>query len=220
ARAITWGALVTVLCQAALGGLTVLMGTYYGWGHTDPLLSTLHAATAQVLLGILVVYATVRAPGWARTDRSSAKRTLAWLAVALVALIYCQIIAGAIMRHQNAGLAIVGFPLNSGQVIPVFYSWLVAVNFAHRIGAWLLVSLGTAFALRVALDRSLDSWVRRPAALFIAAVLVQFALGASVVLTRLQYPILTSCHVLVGAGLFAISLVLCLRLWALNRRGR
>ncbi len=218
ARVLTWGALVAVLAQAILGGLTVLRGTYFGWTHTDPLFSTLHAALAQALLGLLVVYAAVRAPSWSaphpRPGASPAARALAWTGVLLALAVYLQIILGAVMRHNNGGLAILGFPLNSGRVVPAFTNWLVAVNFAHRLGGWCLALGGGAFALRVALDRRLDPWVRRPAGLFAALVLVQFGLGAAAVLTDLQFPVLTSCHVLVGAGLFAATLVLALRLWA------
>jgi heme A synthase len=89
------------------------------------------------------------------------------------------------------------------------------VNFAHRVGGWLLVSLGGTFALRVALDRDVDPWARRPAAFFAGAVVAQFLLGASVVLTHLEWPVLTSVHVLGGSVLLASSLVLAIRLRAL-----
>ena len=216
ARVLTWGALVAVLCQALLGGLTVLRGTYYGWGHTDPVVSTLHAVLAQALLATLVAYATVSAPGWRAKDTlPKVSSGLAWAASGLVALVYTQIVVGAVMRHQNAGLIITDFPLNNGRVIPDFYNWLVAVNFAHRCGGWLLVSLGGTFALRVALDRGIAPWARRPAAFFAGAVVAQFLLGASVVLTHLEWPVLTSVHVLGGSVLLASSLVLAIRLRAL-----
>lgn len=215
ARALTWGALVAVLIQAALGGLTVLRGTYFGWGHTDPVISTLHAVTAQALFATLVAYATVSAPGWRSNDGIRRLRAPLWLAraaAALAALVFTQIVVGAVMRHQNAGLAITDFPLNNGRVIPDFYNALVAVNFAHRVGAWLLVSLGAAFALKVAADRAVDPWARRPALFFLGMVALQFLLGAGVVLTHLELPVLTSVHVLGGSVLLAISLVLAIRL--------
>jgi cytochrome c oxidase assembly protein subunit 15 len=219
ARVLTWGALVAVLGQALLGGLTVLRGTYFGWGHTDPIVSTLHAVLAQALLATLVAYATVSAPGWeAGKKLRRAPKWLAWAALGLVALVFTQIVVGAVMRHQNAGLIISDFPLNNGQVIPVFFNWLVAVNFAHRVGAWLLVGLGGLFTLRVARDARVDTWARRPAAFFAGAVLVQFLLGASVVLTHLELPVLTSVHVLGGSVLLASSLVLAIRLRALAPR--
>jgi len=219
ARVLTWGALVAVLGQAALGGLTVLRGTYFDWGHTDPVVSALHATLAQALLAILVAYATVSAPGWvAPLPRAKAPAVLAHAAAGLAALVFVQIVAGAVMRHQGAGLIIGDFPLNNGRLIPEFSSWLVALNFAHRCGAWLLACLGGGFALSVAFNRALDPWVRKPAAFFLAAVLVQFLLGACVVWTRLGMPALTSAHVVGGSLLLCSSLVLALRLRRLSKR--
>ena len=116
------------------------------------------------------------------------------------------------MRHQHAGLAIPDFPASYGGVIPNFYNWLVALNFAHRCGAWLLVSAGIGLALRVAADKSLDPWLRQPAWVLLGAIAVQFLLGACVVWTQLGLHILTSAHVLGGAVVFTSALVLALRL--------
>jgi heme a synthase len=220
ARILTWGALIAVLCQAALGGLTVLRGTYYDWGHTDPIVSTLHATLAQALLATLVAYATVSAPGWLETaPRIKAAGSLAWGAAVLSAGVFVQIVLGAVMRHQGAGLAIPDFPGNDGRILPTFDSPLVVMNFAHRCGAWLLLSLGGGFALRLATDRGLDPWARKPAAFFLAAVFVQFLLGACAVWTRLSMPWLTSAHVVGGSVLLCSSLVLALRLRFLSSVG-
>lgn len=218
ARVLTWGALVAVLCQAALGGLTVLRGTFFDWGHTDPIVSALHATLAQALLATLVAYATVSSPGWlASAPRAKAPAGLALAAAALSALVFVQIILGAVMRHQGAGLIINDFPLNNGRIIPEFSSWLVALNFAHRCGAWLLACLGGGFALSVACKQGLDPWVRRPAAFLLAALLGQFLLGACAVWTHLALPALTSAHVVGGSVLLCSSLVLALRLRHLSR---
>jgi cytochrome c oxidase assembly protein subunit 15 len=212
ARWLTWGALIAVLSQAALGGLTVLRGTFNSWDHTDPVISSLHASLAQALFGILVAYAAVSAPGWETAPRHGAPKSLASWAKALAALVYLQIVVGAVMRHQHAGLAIPDFPASYGGVVPTFYNWLVALNFAHRCGAWLLVSAGIGLALRVAADKSLDPWLRQPAWILLGAIAVQFLLGACVVWTQLGLPILTSAHVLGGAVVFTSALVLALRL--------
>ncbi|HTB33832.1 MAG TPA: COX15/CtaA family protein [bacterium] len=212
ARWLTWGALIAVLGQAALGGLTVLRGTFNDWNHTDPIFSTLHASLAQALFGILVAYAAVSAPGWQMAPTEGAPRRLASWAKALAALVYVQIVVGAVMRHQHAGLAIPDFPANYGQVIPTFYNWLVALNFAHRCGAWILATAGMGLAWRVAKDPSLDPWLRQPAWVLLGAIMAQFLLGACVVWTQLGLPILTSLHVLGGAVVFTSALVLALRL--------
>lgn len=218
ARVITWAALVAVFGQALLGGLTVLIGTFRDWTHTSPVVSSIHASLAQAIFALLVAYATVSAPGWWSTaPRLGAPRSLANGAKLLVALVYVQIILGAAMRHQQAGLIIYDFPLSYGRVIPEFYNGLVALNFAHRVGAWVLALGGSAFAWRVASDRSLDLWVRRPAQLFLAAVLLQFLLGASAVWTALRVPLLTSAHVLGGSVVFTSAVVLALRLHRVSR---
>jgi len=220
ARILTWGALVAVLAQAILGGLTVLRGTYFGWGHTDPVVSTLHAILAQALLATLVAYATVSAPGWAqRRSYSRISARFSWAAMGLVVLVFTQIVVGAVMRHQQAGFIIPDFPLSYGHIIPTFYNGLVALNFAHRVGGTLLLTLGGAFALRVAMDSKVDLWARRPAQLLAGVILAQFMLGASVVWTHLQMPVLTSVHVLGGSVLLATSVVLAIRLRALAGRG-
>jgi cytochrome c oxidase assembly protein subunit 15 len=218
ARAIAWAALIAVFGQALLGGLTVLIGTFRDWTHTHPGVSTVHACLAQAIFALLVAYATVSAPGWwSEAPRLGAPRSLATGAKALVALVYAQIILGAAMRHQQAGLIIYDFPLSYGRVIPEFYNGLVALNFAHRCGAWILAFGGGAFAWRVAADPSLDRWVRRPAQVFLGAVFVQFLLGACAVWTGLRVPALTSAHVLGGSVVFTSALVLALRLHRVAR---
>jgi cytochrome c oxidase assembly protein subunit 15 len=168
-------------------------------------------------LATLVAYATVSAPSWwDRRERLKASPALAAGSLALVAGVFLQIVLGAVMRHQQAGLIIYDFPLNYGHILPTFYSPLVALNFAHRVGGWLLATLGAGFAGRIAFDRGLDPWVRRPAALFLGAVLAQFLLGACVVWTHLTEPVLTSAHVVGGSVLLSTAVVLALRLRRLS----
>jgi cytochrome c oxidase assembly protein subunit 15 len=218
ARVIAWTALIAVFAQALLGGLTVLIGTFRDWTHTHPGVSTIHASLAQLVFALLVSYATVSAPGWwSHAHRKPAPAALAAWSKALVALVYAQILLGAAMRHQQAGLIIYDFPLSYGRIIPPFYNGLVALNFAHRCGAWLLATLGLGFAWRVASDASLDPWVRRPAWVLLGAISVQFLLGASAVWTHLEYPVLTSAHVLGGSLVFTSAVVLALRLHRVSR---
>jgi cytochrome c oxidase assembly protein subunit 15 len=213
ARAISWGAFIAVLIQAALGGLTVLLGTFNNWDHTDPVMSTLHASTAQALFALLVTYAVVSAPGWAsQAPRRPASLGLAGKAAWLPILVYAQIVVGATMRHQHAGLIIYDFPLSYGHIIPPFYNGLVALNFAHRVGAWAVFFASWALGLKVLRDPESDPWVRWPAKLLLMAVSAQFLLGASAVWTKLTMPALTSTHVLGGSVVFTTSLVLALRL--------
>jgi cytochrome c oxidase assembly protein subunit 15 len=219
ARVLTWGALFAVLIQASLGGITVLLGTTYQWLHTDPRVSSLHAGLAQGIFALLVAYATVGAPGWqAERERPPVEPRRAWTAAAVAFLVYVQIIVGALMRHFGAGLAITGFPLNSGRILPVFDSGLVWINFAHRVGAWILLLAGGFFAWRIARDPRLDAWARLPAQILLGALAVQFMLGAAAVWTLLSRPVLTSAHVVGGSVVFTSAVVLALRLGRLARR--
>ncbi len=57
------------------------------------------------------------------------------LATATTALIYCQILVGATMRHTGAGLAIPDFPLMFGHLWPTHWDAKIAIHFLHRVGA-------------------------------------------------------------------------------------
>jgi cytochrome c oxidase assembly protein subunit 15 len=207
-RRLGWYAVIAVLSQALLGGLTVLIGTDRGWNHTHPLVSTAHACLAQALFSLLVSIAVISAPGWAeRPER--AQRVEGFWPAGMVALAYLQIILGAVMRHQGAGLIIPDFPLNYGRLVPEFNDWRIGVNYAHRVGA--LAVLVSALALSTKVLRSgASAWVKQPAKVLFAAVLVQVCLGALTVWSRLQ-PVIASAHVIGGALVLASSLVLALR---------
>lgn len=218
ARIITWAALIAVLVQAGLGGFTVLIATFRDWTHTHPGFSSVHASLAQLLFAMLVAYATVSAPGWwSSAPRQSAPKALALQAKLLVALVFAQIVLGAAMRHLQAGLIIYDFPLSYGRLIPPFHNGLVALNFSHRVGAWIIAAWGGWVAFKIATDGGVDRWVRRPAQVLLAAIGVQFLLGASVVWTGLRLPLLTSAHVLGGSVLFTSAVVLALRLHRVSR---
>ena len=212
-RAISWTALLAVLVQAGLGGLTVLLGTSNDWTHTHPVVSSMHASLAQALFALLVTYAVVTAPSWVSlSPRRMVQASLAGKASFLPLLVFTQIVVGAAMRQQHVGLIIPDFPLSYGQLIPSFYSGLVVLNFAHRVGAWLVFGLAVALGLSVLKDAEADPWVQRPARLLVAGVSLQFLLGASAVWTHLTVPALTIAHVVGASLVFTVSIVLALRL--------
>jgi cytochrome c oxidase assembly protein subunit 15 len=211
-RRLAWYAFFGILTQALLGGITVMLGTSNGWDHTSPIVSTLHACLAQALFATLVSVAITTAPGWKsmkvfRPETTDRRR---W-AVVLVALVYVQIILGAVMRHQNAGLIISDFPLSYGRLIPEFYEWRVGINYAHRVGALMVLILALSLSISV-LRHSQEPWLKTPAAILLGAVLLQVSLGACVVWSGLQ-PIITSAHVIGGALVLTSSLALTLRLF-------
>jgi cytochrome c oxidase assembly protein subunit 15 len=132
-------------------------------------------------------------------------------AVVLVAGIFGQLVLGAIMRHIDRGqaaLAIPDFPLALGQVIPPLDSAPVAIHFAHRVGALVVLALVGNVVVRA--FRSGDVRFTRPALGLVALVLVQVTLGAFTVWTaKAVYP--TCAHVANGAAVLATALFLALR---------
>jgi cytochrome c oxidase assembly protein subunit 15 len=156
------------------------------------------------------------APGWSNWDSAEAvSETLAVHAVGTSVLIYCQIVLGAVTRHQNAGLIIPDFPLSYGKLVPEFNDWRVALNFSHRVGAVLVTLASISLVWRV-LSEIEDAWLRGPAKILAIAVLIQFSLGAATVLSRLN-PFVASSHVIGGAFVLASCIALALRL--LKSRG-
>lgn len=211
ARWIAWSALIAIIVQGTLGGLTVLIGTWNDWSHTSPLVSPIHATLAQGLFCLLVAFAVLSSPGWlglkkARLENPAWRRHAHWLLMAC----FAQIILGAAMRHQRVGLIIPDFPLSYGSLLPEFHNWHVALNFSHRTGGWVVAFIALGLSRRI-LKGSQNPWLRRPAAWLAAAVAIQFMLGASSVWSGLK-PWATVPHVAGGSLVLTLSLLILLRL--------
>jgi cytochrome c oxidase assembly protein subunit 15 len=207
-RRLAWIALAAVCVQGALGGLTVLFLT--------PLpISAAHACLAQTFLCLMVVltYSTSRewlAAGPPREDVAGLRSAT----LVTTAAVFTQLIVGAVMRHAEAGLAIPDFPLAFGRIIPPIDSPQIAVHFAHRVGALVVVTLVARVASRA--WRARDPRFSRTALLLTGLTLVQVALGATTVWTgKAVYP--TTLHVAVGAAVLATSAFLALRAHRLLR---
>lgn len=208
-KIVALAALVAVIVQGLLGGMTVLLGL--------PLaVSVLHACIAQAFFMATVVLAVVTGPTWSRlVERPSNTFSpgLARLAAATTAAVYVQLILGALMRHLGAGLAIPDFPLAFGRLLPPILSGPVLVHLLHRLGALTVMILGLVTALRVFREAP-KSDLARPALLLLVLLTVQITLGALTVLTRLSV-LPTTAHVAGGAAVLVTSLVLTLRAYRL-----
>ena len=125
-------ALVAVILQGVLGGLTVLF-------FLPAAISTAHAGLAEIFFCMTVAIALFTSPRWIEgygvsgdsPDDIAVRRA----ATATTALIYVQILVGATMRHTDAGLAIPDFPLMFGHLWPTHWDPKIAIHFAHRVGA-------------------------------------------------------------------------------------
>jgi cytochrome c oxidase assembly protein subunit 15 len=208
-----FGAFLLVCVQGTLGGLRVT--------EVSTVLAMIHACTAQAFLCLTVVMAAALSPRWdeaaAFTMRASrhgisAVKALAWT---LVGAVYCQLMIGAVMRHLHAGLSIPDFPLAFGRLIPPMINERVAIHFAHRVGALLVTSLAIALAAFIFTAARRHVRLVRPAAALLAALAAQIALGASVIWLRRE-PVITSLHVVNGAAVLTLALLLAMRATKLN----
>jgi cytochrome c oxidase assembly protein subunit 15 len=206
ARRLVTAALVAVVVQGLLGGMTVLL-------RLPTSVSVAHACLGQAFFCLMVAIALVTNPRWELTAMQGASRgpaVLPSLATATTALIFLQLLLGATTRHMGAGLAIPDFPLSFGRLVPPVLPPPVLVHFAHRIGALTVTVLVTATLITVLRARPRRPELRRPAWLLLALVLVQVTLGAVTIWSwRAVLP--TTAHVAVGAMILATSLVLSMR---------
>jgi heme a synthase len=204
-------ALGAVIAQGVLGGLTVLF-------FLPPAISTAHAALAEIFFCATVAIALFTAPAWTADDDRVNDSTLRTIATATTVLIYTQLLIGATMRHTGAGLAIPDFPLMFGHLVPDHWDSKIAVHFAHRVGALIVVLAIVATAAHVWYHHPRRRELTRPAALLLLLVVVQITLGALTVLSRRAVWI-NSLHVMCGALVLTTSLVLTLRAWHVKFAG-
>ncbi|HEX3109393.1 MAG TPA: COX15/CtaA family protein, partial [Thermoanaerobaculia bacterium] len=211
-RMLGWTSLGAVIAQGVLGGMTVLFLQPHA-------LSVAHGGVAEIFLCINVSIAFFTSRSFlALRDRKVDHAPVA-ATTALVVMVYLQIIAGAVMRHLGAGLAIPDFPLSFGRLVPAFTSPAIAANFAHRVGAVLVT-----VALIVAVSQALRFKALRNLAIgLIAVVALQIFLGAEVVwsgdpklyhaltgASSVKHAAIISFHVVTGALTLALSMLLAL----------
>lgn len=219
---------LAVLVQGILGGITVLL-------YLPAAVSVLHGMLAQtfLILVMMLVFAlhhseTAACPRSA-DDAHLGKVLRSYLFLALC--IYFQLMLGAIMRHTEAGLAVPDFPTMAGQYLPIvddafmkeislmrFKLMLpevtaaqVIIHLAHRFFAFLIfvVSIRVFWQFTVSV-RGKTGEPRFLAAIILAMTLLQGSLGILTVLTHKE-PVTTSLHVLGGAVLLSLVVLIILR---------
>ncbi|MGH7408399.1 MAG: COX15/CtaA family protein [Candidatus Methylomirabilales bacterium] len=210
-RGLGIGALLAILLQGLLGGLTVLT-------LLPAPVSVAHALLAQVFFCLTVTLAVVTGPGWAGRAAPSAGGVapgLPTLCALTVAAVFGQLILGAVMRHTGAGLAIPDFPLAFGRLLPPLDSEAVRIHFLHRVGAVVVTACVGWTVVRVLARHRRDAWLVRPALAAAGLLLAQLALGALTIWTQ-KAVLPTTAHVAGGAGMLAASLTLTLRAFRLS----
>jgi cytochrome c oxidase assembly protein subunit 15 len=201
-RLLAWSALAAVVAQGLLGGITVLF-------LLPTPVSVLHACLAQTFFCITVALAYVTSREWIDAPPPAEDASgLRGAGAAATAAVFAQLLLGALMRHTEAGLAIPDFPLAFGRLIPPLDAAPVALHFAHRVWA-LVVVAAIAYAARQAW-RSRDRRFRGPALVLLVLVAAQIALGAATVLSA-KAVLPTTAHVATGAAILGVSWFLTLR---------
>jgi cytochrome c oxidase assembly protein subunit 15 len=202
-RRLAFIALAAVVVQGILGGITVL---YF----LPPAVSIGHAGLAQIFFCLTVTIALVTSPGWKYAVDPVDDSTLRRLAAATTGLIYAQIIVGATMRHNQAGLAIPDFPLAFGRLVPQVWNSGVAIHFAHRVGGLVVAVAILALAAHVLYHHGRRRELTRPALVLVLLVSMQITLGAFVIWSG-RDAVINTAHVVNGALVLGTSLLVTLR---------
>jgi len=196
-RWLALAAFCTVIAQAVLGGLTVLL-------FQPPAVSTAHAAVAQTFFCIAVAIALFTGRRWVeeqpRVEFDQRRPSLFTLTLLSIFVLYVQLILGGMFRHH--GMSWWPHVLNA-----------VVVSF---VLAWTAVRALSIYS-------QIDA-VRRPAILMLSLVITQLCLGFAAFLTRVAWGrtavqpelpmvVATVTHVAVGALLLATSVILAIQVW-------
>ncbi|MBI5904570.1 MAG: heme A synthase [Deltaproteobacteria bacterium] len=192
ARLIPVMALLLLLAEVAMGGAVVLL-------EIPVQLTTVHFMTG--LLVFLLAFCMMTFDGEYRRV-SLPFRGSAAVFLCLAALVYSQASLGAYVRHLGAGLACPDFPTCLGRWIPPLFSWPVLAHFSHRLVAGLI--LLTAVSLYLFVRKDARQRGNRGLALsFLLLSVVQIAVGATVVLTRLHFAA-AALHLAVALGMLVV----------------
>jgi heme a synthase len=207
-RRLAWAALAAVVAQGVLGGLTVI------YLLPTPV-SVAHACLAQTFFCIVIALAYSTSREWLTPPAPAIDAVgVRGAALAAAAVVYLQLVIGAVMRHIGAGLAIPDFPLAFGRLVPPLSSAPVLVHFAHRLGAFAVLLAVSFFSWRA--RRADAPRLARMASALLGLVVFQIALGAATVLTtKAVTP--TTLHVATGAAILGGCWLATLRSFRLLR---
>jgi cytochrome c oxidase assembly protein subunit 15 len=196
-RKLALAAVGTVIAQAVLGGMTVLM-------LQPPAVSTAHALVAQTFFCIAVSIALFTGRRWVeevpQVEFDTRRPSLFTLTVLSIVVLYVQLILGGMFRHHGM-------------------SWWPHV--AHAVVVAFVLTWTVVRALSV---YSNIEAIRIPAIMLLSLLIAQLCLGFSAFLTRVAWGrdavqpelpmvISTVAHVAVGALLLATTVVLAIQVW-------
>jgi len=229
------GAFFAVILQGLLGGLRVIL--------IQDNLGIFHAILAQslfVLVTLIALVSSGKAGKFAVSLRTTPiSRNLYWMIICSASLVLIQLILGATMRHQHAGLAVPDFPLAYGKVWPPMdaaflekinsqrlgteqlnsvTAFQIGLQMAHRFIALSIVSLVGCVVSKARREQGAGSLLAKLAVAWWGIMCLQAALGAATIWSNKAADVATA-HVLCGALSFLAGTLLCVDL-IIQRRSR
>jgi heme a synthase len=225
-------ALIAVITQGILGGLTVLF-------LLPTAVSIVHGMLAQTFFCVVSSIALFSSQWW----RGEGERfqfttgpSLQTISIIAVAAVFLQLAFGALLRHTYSGLSIPDFPLAYGQLFPSLSvdavakynqeliadgikwtgdkkieAYQIVIHLVHRYWAYVVASITLFFGYRLWKSIELPKHLQKTGIYLITLVLIQFALGIFTVLSRKEF-IITSIHVVIGALILMMSVITTLQI--------
>ncbi|MEM8549659.1 MAG: COX15/CtaA family protein [Verrucomicrobiota bacterium] len=194
-----------IIFQGVLGGMRVLfdqLNTGANHNLVAQTFAVLHAMGAQVTVCLLASLAVVTSRFWITSSTANYTQLNRW-GLAAVAVLFVQILLGAVMRHAGAGLAIQTFPLTeTGGLLPRGWEFPIAVHWLHRLGALIATFALLGFCTGVLRHCGWRSLTGVWASIVLALLAIQIYLGAATIWTY-KNPVMASNHMVVGAFLLA-----------------
>ena len=212
-RALTIAAVLGVIFQGVLGGLTVL-------NFLPPAISTAHATVGQTMFCVLAAIAIFTGLGWMEepTEKIARKESRllirhSWM---LIGFLYLQLILGATFRHVWTKWGPPGsnrWPVH--RIVHVFL-------YPHIVNALLVTGLVLFLSLRVISRSSTIAQLRRPAVAMLVLLIAQLLLGVGAYVVRVVQGIdelqptlglvgVTVAHLGVGALILSAAMVLTIQ---------
>lgn len=211
-------ALAIVIVQGLLGGTRVKLDAVHVSGFdmsVGQMLRIPHGILAQIFVCVLIAIAVATSRPWIEGTHPSPSPRLRRLGVICCALLLVQLTIAAVMRHNNAGLAIPTFPYSNPHRgwLPDAWDFRVAIHFAHRVMALILAVMITWFVVKLRLDRTTTLFMRMASSVLMMLLALQIILGAKIIWTFRDAEITTG-HVVSGALLLAVTFWLT---WLMHR---
>ena len=228
-------AFLLVMAQAVLGGLRVRL-------KLDNL-GAVHGVVGQSFFVLLCAIALFTTGFWRKTlaqNRFNVPASLRALVLTATFLIFCQLVLGATMRAQHAGLSINTFPSAYGKLWPdtspdaiteynahrmestaynPITAFQVILQMAHRIGA-LAIFIFVAFCAAQAWRKlGRNDALTKFALFWLGVIIVQVGLGAATILTDKAADVAT-IHLLCGALSLVTGALWCIIAFARSAQVR